>query len=333
MLEGSVDLPGVGPVKKPIVAAVGGVGAAFVLYMYYRNWSGVGVDNTTDETLDPGFEDAAILPAVSGAVSPDNSYGLDDTDTPGNANSITTNDAWSRYAVAQLQQGDKWSYSDITSALGKYLENKPLSTSAQEIVQAAIAVAGYPPVGSHTIISGGDTNITIAPTGLRAIEADAGGVKLSWNPVAGAVSYKLYRSGVQPVVGTASSTTGWVGGLAPNQSYQFQVAAVSASGTTGPKSSSATGRTKTVSLAKPQTPSIGTKDVTRTSATARIAKVTNATGYNWYLNGQPRGHSDAPVYTFQGLRANTTYKASVAADTATTQQGPRSSERTFKTKK
>lgn len=327
MLEGTVDLPGVGPVKKPIVYGVGGLGAAFVLYMYYRNWTGVGVDESTDETEE--YEDTGLLPGVSGAVSPDNSYGLDDDTTP-DSSSLTTNDAWSRFATAQLQQGDKWSYSDITSALGKYLENKPLSTSAQEIVQAAIAVAGYPPVGSHTIISGGDTGITIAPTGLTVISTTTTSAKLSWNPVAGATGYRIYRSGVSQVVGVANGTTGEVGGLTTNQSYQFQVAAFNAAGAVGPKSSAVTGRTKAVSLSKPSTPTVS--GVTKSSATAKVARVTNATGYNWYLNGQNHGHSDSPQFTFQGLGPNRTYKVSVAADTATTQQSPRSNERTFKTK-
>ena len=330
MLEGTVDLPGVGPVKKPIIAAVGGLGVGFVMYMYYRNWSGVGVDTTGDQPTDPGYEDAGVLPSVSGAVSPDNSYGIGDGDTPGNSSGITTNDAWSRFAVVQLQQADKWSYSDITSALGSYLANKPLSSSAQEIVQAAIAVAGYPPVGSHTIIPGGDTGITVAPTGLRLVEATATTVKMAWNPVAGATGYRLYRSGVSQVVGVANGTTGEIGGLTTNQDYQIQVAAFTASGAIGPKSNAVKVHTKAVQLAKPATPTVS--GITKSSATAKVARVTNATGYNWYLNGQNHGHSDNPQFTFQGLTPNRTYKVSVAADTATTSQGPRSGERSFRTK-
>lgn len=328
MLEGTVDLPGVGPIKKPIVYGVGGLGAAFVLYMYYRNWTGVGLDDG-EEVEDTGYEEASILPSVSGAVSPDNSYGLDDEDT-GSTSGITTNDAWSRYAAGQLQQGDKWPYSDIVAALGNYVTDKPLTTAQQEIVRAAIAVAGYPPVGSHSIISGGDTSITVAPTGLRLVEATSTTVKMAWNPVAGATGYRLYRTGVSQVVGVANGTTGEIGGLTTNQSYGIQVAAFTASGQVGPKSSAVTVRTKAISLSKPATPSVS--GITKSSATAKVARVSNATGYNWYLNGQNHGHSDAPVFTFQGLGANRTYKVSVAADTATTQQGPRSAERSFKTK-
>lgn len=330
MLEGTVDLPGVGPVKKPIVAVVGGLGAGFVLYMYYRNWSGVGVDDTGDTAVDPGYDDPGILPAVSGAVSPDNSYGIDDGDTPTSTSGITTNDAWSRFAASQLQQGDKWSYSDIVAALGNYVTDKPLSTSQKEIVSAAIGIAGYPPVGTHPIISGGDTSITVAPTGLRLVEATATTVKMAWNAVAGATGYRLYRSGVSQVVGVANGTTGEIGGLTTNQDYQIQVAAFTASGAIGPKSSAVKVRTKAVSLAKPTTPTVS--GITKSSATAKVARVTNATGYNWYLNGQNHGHSDSPQFTFQGLSPNRTYKVSVAADTATTPQGPRSGERPFRTK-
>jgi hypothetical protein len=329
MLDGTIDLPAVGPVKKQYVAIVGGGSALFVLYMYYRNWTSVGTDDSAD-TVDTGYEDAGILPAVSGAVSPDNSYGIDDGSDTSTSGSITTNDQWSRYALAQLQQSDRWSYSDMAAALGKYLENKPLTSAAQEIVQAAIAVAGYPPVGSHTIISGGDTGISVAPTGLRLVEATTTSVKMAWNAVAGATGYRLYRSGVSQVVGVANGTTGEIGGLTTNQSYSIQVAAFNAAGNIGPKSSAVTVRTKAVSLSKPGTPTVS--GITKSSATAKVAKVANATGYNWYLNGQNHGHSDAPIFTFQGLAANRTYKVSVAADTATTQQGPRSAERSFKTK-
>ena len=330
MLEGTVDLPGVGPVKKPVVLGVGGLGVAFVMYMYYRNWSGVGVDTSATDTTDPGYEDPGMLPSVSGAVSPDNSYGIDNGDTPTSTSGITTNDAWSRFAAAQLQQGDKWSYSDIVAALGNYVTDKPLTSAQKEIVSAAIGIAGYPPVGTHPIISGGDTSITVAPTGLRLVEATTTSVKMAWNPVAGATGYRLYRSGVSQVVGVANGPSGEIGGLTTNQDYLIQVAAFTASGAIGPKSSAVKVRTKAVQLVKPATPVVS--GITKSSATAKVTRVSNATGYNWYLNGQNHGHSDSPQFTFQGLTPNRAYKVSVAADTATTQQGPRSGERSFKTK-
>jgi chitodextrinase len=334
-LAGTITLPGIGPANKKIVFAVGGAGAAYVIWRYWQNSRSAAADTTATDPAAPGYTDPGTLPAVAGAVKPDNGYGLPADDTGGGGGggfTGTTNSAWSQYAATALSgASDKWSYGDISSALGAYIANRPLTASQQDIVQAAIAFAGPPPEGTHPVIPGGDVPITVAPSGLKVVSTTATTATLSWSAVAGAGDYRAYRSGSATNVGTSRGTTITLGGLTPNTSYSFQVAAETASGRTGPKSGAVTGRTKPVSLAKPSTPRVTA--ITRSSAHVTVAAVKGATGYLWYLNGAERGHSDAPVQSLSGLKAGTTYRIAVRADTATQSPGPLSGPAVFKTKK
>jgi hypothetical protein len=171
---------------------------------------------------------------VAGAVSDTNSYGLSggsssDTSTVDSYGFHgTTNDQWTQYASTQLSVSDVWSYTDIVTALGLYLNGRPLSPIQQQIVQAAIAVAGYPPVGQHPIIpatgSSSSAGTLPAPAGLKASNVTKSSVTLSWSSVAGASSYNVRQGGSS--VSSPSSTSTTVTGLSPHTSYTFDVAAV-----------------------------------------------------------------------------------------------------------
>lgn len=336
-LGGTVTLPGVGPVKKKVVIGIAAAAGGFVLWRYMQVRAAGGSSGAVPGDSDgDGYADAGTLPSVAGAVSPDNSYGIPDGSTAGSTDSYgftgTTNSQWAQYASTQLSAAsDKWSSGDVMAALGAFLTNKPLTTTQQAIVQAAIGQAGQPPEGTHPIIPGGDVPITVAPAGLRVVSTTATTATLSYNAVAGAGYYRGYRSGASGNVGASDGTTMTISGLTPNTSYSFQVAADTTSGSPGPKSSSVTGKTKAVTLAKPG--GVKASSVTKTSAVASCSPVSGATGYNWYINGVAHGHSDAPKYTVSGLKANTAYKLSVAADTATQGPGPQSGQVSFKTKK
>jgi hypothetical protein len=330
---GTVTLPGIGPVKKKLLMAVGGAGAAYVLWRYWQSSQAGGA--AADPGADP-YADAGTLPPVAGAVKADNGYGLAGGDAGGSATGFTgtSNSAWSQYAAQALSSAsDKWSYGDILAALGAFIANRPLSGVQQEIVQAAIAMAGPAPEGTHVVIPGGDVPITVAPGHLRAWDATTDTqIGLQWDPVAGASHYRIFRTdlGSEPV-GDSVDTKAYARGLTPNKSYAFQVAAVSASGKTGPKSSVFKASTKSVTLSKPATPRATM--ITRSGAHVSVPAVKGATGYLWYLNGAERGHSDAPGQSLSGLKANTSYKVAVRADTATQAPGPLSAAVTFKTKK
>lgn len=306
-----INVPKIGPVKKPVVIALGVGTAGFVAYRYYVSRNS-GADVTATDTSGT-YDDTGVLPSVSGAVLPDNSYGIGDTATSVDSYGFTgtTNSEWTQYSVTALQQSDTWSYTDIVTALGLYLNNKGLSTTQQQIVQAALAVSGQPPEGSHTLISGGDTSLTIAPTGLTGTAISGTSVRLSWNPVAGAAGYRIYRSGVSQPVGEANSNTGEVGGLSGGTKYSFQVAAHNSAGSVGPKSGTFSVSTSSVALKPPTT--VTAHSITSSSLILTWNAVGDANHYTIYQNGSNVGKTAGTSFTRGALRANTKYTFQVDA--------------------
>lgn len=232
-LKGEVELPGVGGVDKRVLLGIGGLLAAWVGWQYYRARQDAGA-----ESVDPGFEDGGTLPGVDGAVKPGGDYGLPDGDGSTGGGSIddygfrgTTNSQWTQYAAAKLSSDDRWSYSTVVAALGAYLDQRPLTTAQQDIVRAALAVAGSPPVGYYVVVPGGDVPILVAPAGVRAYSVP-GGVQVTWSSVAGAAKYEVTGPSTKTVTGTQAVFDG----LAQGTSYSFTVRAVAAAGHKGPSS-------------------------------------------------------------------------------------------------
>lgn len=336
-LTGKVDLPAIGEVDKRVVVGIGGALVVFIGWKYYQSKSATTYDPAADG-LDPGLEDPGVLPSVAGAVSPDNSYGLSDgsaTSTDSYGFTGTTNSQWTQYASTQLSQAsDTWSYGTIVAALGAFIANRALTTAQQEIVQAAIGLAGYPPEGSHVIIPGGNTKVTVAPTGLAVTSTTTTTAVLSWSPVAGAQSYRAYRSGASTNVGStdAPNTTITVSGLQPNTEYSFQVAATSLGDTPGPRSTAVKAKTKPVSLKAPT--GVKVSSIAATAATVGWTKVSGATSYRVKVNGQIRGTADGGLSSTRitGLSKKTRYSVTVAADTSNQSPGPDSKPVSFTTK-
>lgn len=329
-----VDVPAVGPVNKKIAIGVGVGVVAFLGWRYYQSSAGVAADGG-DTAEDTGYEDGGTIPSVSGATDWYGTGGSSGTVSAGgdsgSSTQILTNAQWSAYARDQLLAVDAYDGTAISEALGNYLSGAPLTSTQQKVVRSAIGVAGYPPVGTHPIIPGGDTTVTTAPGGLRVGAVTPSSVDLTWNPMDGVNSFSVYRGDVSvPVSTSRTPTTATVGGLEPNKSYTFQVAALSASGQPGPKSSAVTAKTKPRDLAKPPVPTV--VKVTTTTALLKTSSVVGAQGYEWFLNGDPKGHTDAPAYTFAGLRPGTKYTAAVRADVSTQLAGPLSAGRAFTTK-
>ncbi|MGW7281665.1 fibronectin type III domain-containing protein [Streptomyces sp. NPDC054844] len=246
-LSGTIDIPGIGPAKKKVVFAVAGAGAAFVLWRYWqaRAAADEGVPGDSDGD---GFADGGMLPSVSGAVAPDNGYGRPGDDAGEGPTrddygfTGTTNAQWTQYVATQLVGSETWSYTDILTALGKYLSGKPLAATEVEIVQAAIAIAGYPPVGNHPIIPAtGSPSVSLpAPGNLRAANLSHNYVRLDWNAVTGADKYIVRRNGT--VIETSGDTQMGVKNLSPSTSYTFTV---NARGLDGKEGAAATLAVKT----------------------------------------------------------------------------------------
>jgi hypothetical protein len=323
-----VNVPKVGKMDKKVIIPIVAAAAAFVGYRYWKARQDVG----NGEPVDPGYEDmgGGLGP---GQTRPNGDYGLPNDDNSGATTGGfrgTSNSQWSEYVTDRLQQDGRWGYSVIAVALGNFLSDKPLSSDQQDIVRAAIGIAGQPPVGYHTIIPGGNTAITVAPTGVAATGTGPDKVRVSFIAVAGATTYNVYLNG--QIRGTGASTTVDITGLTPGTSYSTQVAAVSASGQIGPKSSAVTVKTPGAKLGKPAQPRI-----TVNTGGGRVTFATNpipyATGYDWFLNGKIVNHTGGPACTFTSLKTKARYSpgASVRA-TGPSTPGPVSITKSFITK-
>lgn len=324
----SVDVPKVGKVDKKVIIPIFVAAAAFVGYRYWKARQDVG----DGEPVDPGYEDMSggLGP---GQVRPDNSYGLPDDEKPGNSTGGfrgTSNSEWSEYVTDRLQQDDRWSYSVIAVALGNFLSDKPLSSDQQDIIRAAIGIAGQPPVGYHSIIPGGNTSLTVAPTGVSASPTAPDKVRVSFLGVAGAVTYNVYVNGSVRGTGTASPID--ITGLTPGTSYSVQVAAVSASGVTGPKSSTVTAKTAGAAIGKPSQPRI-TVNTGGGRITFTTSAIPYATGYDWFLNGKIVNHTAGPACTYTSLKTKARYSPGAAVRaTGASGPGPLSITKSFTTK-
>lgn len=326
-LNGSITLPVIGPAKKKVVFAVAGAAAAFVLWRYYQGAQAAqaGVEGDSDGD---GFADGGILPTVPGQGGPvGDGSGSGNATTPDSYGFTgTTNSQWTQYAATQLSASDRWSYTDILEALGQYLANKPLTTAQQGIVQAAIAVAGQPPEGTHVVVPGGNVPVTVTPSGLTATAVDTDSVQLRWSPVAGAASYRVYRSGSTTNIASSLDGSARIDGLQAGTEYTFYVAAVSAGGTVGPRSTGAKATTKKVTLKAPT----GVKVTKRTKSTVSLSwsKVAGATGYRIYHNHSSTnvGSSVDTVTTIGGLKPNYKYKWHVRATDNLGNYGPASGQ-------
>lgn len=334
---GTVDIPKVGPVKKRTLLIVGGGAAAYVVWRYWQTSQAGDSGAVAGDSDGDGYADAGTIPAVAGQGGPigDGSGQKEPPSADQFGFHGTTNSEWTQYASTQLSAAsDKWPYGDVLEALGQYLANKPLTDVQQAIVGAAIAAAGQPPEGTHVIVPGGNVPITVAPTGLTATPVDTDSIDLKWNPVAGAAGYRIYRSGSTSNVGSSADGAARVDGLQANTAYSFQVAAVSSSGTVGPKSSPPVkATTKAMQLKAPT--ALKVESTTKSTVMLRWAPVAGASGYRIYTSESKEnvGASKDTRFQLGGLKANHTYRIHVRAEDNHGATGPSSATVSAKTKK
>lgn len=163
---------------------------------------------------------SAAEQAVAGEASDDFSSGSGTTGT-GSAGTTTTagtgyssNAAWAQAVEAGLTDIG-YTSTDVSAALGQYLNSLPETSAQAGIVAAALAEYGPPPVGSFTIIqapatpptgsgSGGTGTstpppattpppastppsgggpITVAPSGFHVVSVNGLSITLGWDPL------------------------------------------------------------------------------------------------------------------------------------------------------
>lgn len=319
-LSGTVTVPAIGPVKKKplVVGAVIAAGAG--AYLYYRRGSssdsGGDVAPAPVDSADAFGQDLTGT-GTGGAISGYVDNGSDTAQT-----GPTDNAQWSQAAISALE--GSYDLTAITDALGRYLAHQPLSDLDQRIVQAAIAVAGYPPVGSYSIITGGNTAITVAPSPVTATGVTATTATLTWGAVPGARSYRIYRKDLGlETVGESNDPTWQARGLAAGHGYDFQVAAVAPNGKNGPMSTPVHVATPAVALKAPT--GLRVSGTTATTVTLAWSKVAGASAYRMYRGDTGKesvGDSQDTQWQARGLRANTRYTFYVAAIDNNGKNGP-----------
>lgn len=252
MAEADVQVPKLGGVNKHALIAVGAVAAGYIGYRYYQGQKAAATADAT--ATDPGYQDPGTIPAVAGAGSSGVGgygtyapYGYDANGnpitTPPSSSDYgftgTTNAQWTQYAATQLEQSGTWSYTDIVTALGEFLANRPMSAVHVQITQAAIAVAGYPPSGSHTVIPAppappaATVPAAKAPTHVHVTTAGKDAFTVAWDgqPMA---QYYVYVNGhrSQKLSGTLWDVNSSHAGLTikPNTRYSVSVTAVNQAG-------------------------------------------------------------------------------------------------------
>jgi hypothetical protein len=334
-----MQIPEIGGLKPKVTVPLAIGIAGFVGWRWWQARKAVG---TGDESTISDGEFGAIDTSIPDTLNPfpgsfggggggggDSSTGDRNGDGTIGPGEFTNNGQWTDYVVDRLQ-GDRWTSNDVQLALGLGLAGKPTTDAQQEILRAAIAVGGQPPSGSLTVVSGGNTSITVAPGGVSVSPAETTAT-VSFSSVPGANSYQVFRNGIASPAGAGSSSPIVIGGLTPNTSYGVSVAAVTTSGTPGPKSSEVGFKTKAFTMAAPGRPSI--TGITTNGAVATISPVANADEYIWYLNGNLHATTEGVRLPLTGLKPGTGYRVKVTARGFHQLAGPASADATFTTKK
>lgn len=323
-LEGEADVPVVGRVRKAYILVPAALAAA---YVGWRWWA----------ASREGAEDQA--PGADGFYSSDDlsEYGLSTTGgssaVTGNTGSVVTdgtspnvlddNAEWANDAVDRLtNQG--YSGQAVQAALGEFLARRALDPSEATIARAALAVSGQPPAGRPWSVieeAGAGTGTLPAPTNLRKTGVSASSISMQWDAVDGALYYKIFRSGFgNEPSGTSVDTKHVAQGLKANTSYTHTVRAVGTTNKVGGVSNALTAKTAQVALGRPS--GIKSSAVTRTSFRVSCNPVKGAEQYLWTLDGRTVGPTNSSYRDFTGLRAGTTHRVTVRADTISQSPGP-----------
>lgn len=334
-MQGTVDVPVAGKLKKVYVYVPFGLAALYVGWRWYQARQDA-ADATPDESsglyTSEDLSDYG-LSTTGGTTTVTGNTGSTTTDAT-SSTAIDDNAEWTQKAVELLGNAG-YDSATVYAALGEFLARRALDKSEASIARAALAAAGQPPVnGPYSVLeeAGTGTGTLPAPTNLRAWDVTTSTqIGMQWDAVDGAMFYRVYRTdlGTEPV-GDSIDTKFWARGLSPNKSYSFYVVAYGTTVKPGGKSSVYTAKTKPVTLTTPT--GLKSSAVTKSSFRVTCNKVSGAQYYRWYLNGNPSGASDQPYRDFTGLKSKTTYRITVAADTSNQSPSKQSSPLSVKTK-
>lgn len=334
-MEGTVNVPGAGKIKKSYILIPAGVA---LVYVAWRWRQALVADQEVDPAADGiyGNDDLSEygLSTSGGSTVVTGNNGVIDTDGT-RPDAIDTNAEWTKAAADTLTNAG-YDGAVVYAALGEFLSRRALDKQEATIARAAIGAAGQPPEGRPWSVieeASTGTGTLPAPTNVRSWQpSTSSAIGLQWDAVPGALYYRIYRTDLttEPM-GASTDTKFWARGLQPSTSYSFYVRAMSTLNKEGDKSSTYTARTVAVVLAKPS--GLKSSNITRTSFRVTVNPVPGATYYRWYVNGRGVTPSDKPYQDFTGMMPGRIYSIAVRADTTNQSPGPISSVLKVQTKK
>lgn len=265
-----ITIPGVGPVKKPVVIAGVGLTVGILAFAYYRRSrqpadvpaAAAAVADTSSEyaqTSDAAGYNTVYPSAYSGQDY--SQYGYDiygnplpaPTGASGASGVFTTNNDWAGAAESALENADV-TLAVATLAISRVLGGLTVTSAQRDLFLQSVGLLGQPPQGYPQPIHLTDTptgppttppgGALPAPAGLKVVSTTTTHATLSWNAVTGASHYRIYRSDVSVNVGDSADTTADIGGLAHNKTYHIHVRAVAPDGTLGAASAAVSAKTK-----------------------------------------------------------------------------------------
>lgn len=256
-MAGTIKLPGVGPVKKSYAIAGAGLLGGILVYAYWKRSQAPAdlTEATPDGTADSGTDTGYVEDSAAAGYNQIYSGGYYPYNPQSNADSATyaNNNEWATAAESALE-GAGISLAVSTLAISRVLGGLSVTSDQRDLFLQAKGLLGEdPPNGYPTPIKLTDNGsgpsvpkgtVLPAPKGLKATSPSPTHLTLSWGAVAGAASYRMYRSDVSVAVGVSNDTKGDIGGLAHNHTYHVHVRAVAPDGTLGAPSASVSGRTK-----------------------------------------------------------------------------------------
>lgn len=287
MLQGDVEVPGLGKTKKKWIVVGGGTAAVYVAWRWYQASRNAGDTGPVSDYEVSGVGDGVGV--VTGGTDGTAGSGNNNSETDGrNTETINNNAQWTQKAVEVLTNAG-YDPMVVYAALGEFLARRSLDATEASIARASIAAVGQPPIGgpysvietSGPTVPGESQTSLPAPGNVRAWgAASATSLGLQWNAVDGAAKYNVYRPemGSTPV-GTVTGTTFTSSGLKAATTYKFTVAAVNSTGKVGNSSGTYSAKTG----AGVTTPSTGTPPYTEVVAKSgdSISKIAARYGKSW----------------------------------------------------
>lgn len=215
------------PKARRVYLVVGGAAAGYVVYRWWQSQSGTTV-------IDDQVGSGSVIEGGGGGVPASGNVQYGGADVSQYPASISTDAQWVQ-AATQLLVDQAWDGQLVQAALGRFLTDQLLTSEQERIVRAALAAAGPPPGGTHTILTGADDDTSDdtddetgkppgIPTGARTVWANRTTIHVVWAPTPGATGYEFYRewnsTGTQ-----VKAPSAWISGARPGTKYHWRIRA------------------------------------------------------------------------------------------------------------